>query len=146
MTKATTVLTGHGLWYEGAPHDENGVRMYGRGTTGTGRGICRCGEKSPILHSAGQRQQWHREHKATIRSAATTAGATVKVGQVWADNDKRSVGRTITITTVGESRAEFFDGIHHRRALLTRFRPTSTGYRLVKDVLGTPQHEATLQD
>jgi hypothetical protein len=71
----------------------------------------------------------------------------VAAGQVWADNDARSAGRTLRVdkvigehawcmvltdmeqratgakTTVGKS----------TRIKLSRFRPTSTGYRYLRD-------------
>ena len=71
MTKPNTEVKGHGLMYEGAPHDENGDRAGYRGVSGVGRAFCKCRAKSPILPSANQRQQWHREHKAAIRNAAS---------------------------------------------------------------------------
>jgi len=70
----------------------------------------------------------------------------VRVGQVWADNDKRSEGRHVKVV--------FLDGTHawvvrcsptgrvftnargnaaKTRIRLDRFKPTSTGYRLVED-------------
>lgn len=70
----------------------------------------------------------------------------VKVGQIWADNDKRTAGRLIKVEKVGATYAEVVacdaDGnpspsvlrARHSRILLARFRPTSTGYRLHSDV------------
>lgn len=76
----------------------------------------------------------------------------VKVGQIWADNDKRAAGRQLKIThvdkaTPGHQLSQGYataEVISDRRAsvrkvrqtciLLSRFRPTATGYRLVKDV------------
>lgn len=77
----------------------------------------------------------------------------VRPGQVWADNDKRSAGRHVMVIAIEPGRpAE-----PHRTAVpakaavvlctangnkidsrvtrirVDRFRPTSTGYRLVKD-------------
>lgn len=67
----------------------------------------------------------------------------VVVGQIWADNDWRSKGRTIRIIEVGPSRAvvEVVTDVgggkprkrRQTRILLNRLRPTSTGYRLVQD-------------
>lgn len=59
----------HTLWYEGAPHGDDGVRIItgnGRylGVAGVGRARCSCGELSPVLPSAYQRKAWHRAHKA----------------------------------------------------------------------------------
>jgi hypothetical protein len=74
----------------------------------------------------------------------------VRVGQVWADNDKRSAGRTLRIEHIGY---EDHDGNEvppyaacrvltnkpgcrtgHQVAIrLARFKPISTGYRLVSE-------------
>jgi hypothetical protein len=66
----------------------------------------------------------------------------VRVGQVWADNDSRSSGRTLrvdavdvryaycTVLTAGEPGGRTG---RHTRIALERMRPTSTGYRLVGD-------------
>lgn len=77
---------------------------------------------------------------------------TVKIGQIWVDNDKRAAGRRLKILTVDEASPgkQLSNGyataevISDRRAalrtnrhtsiLLSRFKPNSTGYRLVKDV------------
>lgn len=58
----------------------------------------------------------------------------VKVGQVWADNDKRSRGRRVTVLEVGDEKALVTTGVTKTWIRLTRFRPNSTGYRLVSDV------------
>lgn len=75
----------------------------------------------------------------------------VKVGQIWVDNDKRAAGRQLKILTVdkappgkqlssGYATAEVISdrraGLRTNRQtciLLSRFKPNSTGYRLVKD-------------
>ena len=63
-------VKGHWLMNEGAPHDDDGVRMkatLGRwSTSGEGRAKCSCGELSEVLPSGSRRQQWHREHKAEV--------------------------------------------------------------------------------
>lgn len=74
----------------------------------------------------------------------------VKVGQVWADNDKRAEGRKVRVVAVDTTHAtvELID-LRGRAALrkpderaepgrqtrirLDRFKPTSTGYRLDTD-------------
>ena len=59
----------------------------------------------------------------------------VRPGQIWADNDKRSAGRRITVTSVGQTHAMVETSLGRRTLVrLDRFRPTSTGYRLVTDV------------
>lgn len=61
----------------------------------------------------------------------------VKVGQIWADNDKRLNGRRIKVLEVGDTHATVASptGIGpHTKIRLTRFRPISTGYRLLEDV------------
>ncbi|GAA3217920.1 hypothetical protein ACFP63_08835 [Oerskovia jenensis] len=60
---------------------------------------------------------------------------TVRPGQIWADNDKRSAGRRVTVLSVGQTHALVETSLLRRTSIrLDRFRPTSTGYRLVKDV------------
>lgn len=56
----------------------------------------------------------------------------VRPGQVWVDQDSRSGGRQITVLSVGETFA-VVQSVMKTRVRLTRFRPTSTGYRLLKD-------------
>lgn len=58
----------------------------------------------------------------------------VKVGQIWRDNDKRSNYRTGRVIEVGETHARVDWGYTQSRVKLTRFQPTSTGYRLIEDV------------
>lgn len=55
----------------------------------------------------------------------------VQVGQVWQDNDKRSNYRRGRVTEVDETHARVDWGRTATRVKLTRFKPTSTGYRLV---------------
>jgi hypothetical protein len=67
----------------------------------------------------------------------------VKVGQVWADNDKRSEGRHVRVVAIERlhrravvrrcSSTGEFTGAQVTRIRLERFKPTSTGYRLVSD-------------
>lgn len=82
---------------------------------------------------------------------------TVRPGQVWADNDPRSAGRTLRVDTVDDTHATctvltnadgqqwLLDNPNIRsgaqdtrgrkvRIRLDRFRPTSTGYRLIGDM------------
>jgi hypothetical protein len=80
-------------------------------------------------------------------------------GQIWADNDWRNAGRTIRIDQTDDTHAtctvltnrtqaqqELDQGTgwstdargRTTRVLLRRFRPTSTGYRLVQHADGTP--------
>jgi hypothetical protein len=68
-------------------------------------------------------------------TAAATPGNPygVRPGQVWVDQDKRSDGRQITVLSVGDTHA-VVKNVAKTRVLLTRFRPNSTGYRLLKDV------------
>jgi hypothetical protein len=71
----------------------------------------------------------------------------VEVGQVWADNDWRSEGRTVRVVEVDATHAtvelvtaaEMLRGVtstrgagRRSRIRLDRFRPVSTGYRLVE--------------
>jgi hypothetical protein len=78
----------------------------------------------------------------------------IKPGQIWADNDERSAGRTLRVDRIDGERAvctvltnitvtqvELERGIkgvrdsrgHTTRISLKRFKPTATGYRLVSD-------------
>ncbi|MET8985880.1 hypothetical protein ABZW49_10565 [Nonomuraea wenchangensis] len=88
----------------------------------------------------------------------------VRPGQVWADNDERSAGRTLrvdaiegdkavcTVLTNSDDTQKHLDAYERpgrsrypsgpllrdtrgkvRRISLSRFRPTSTGYRLIAD-------------
>ncbi|WP_030506393.1 DUF6354 family protein [Microbispora rosea] len=65
----------------------------------------------------------------------------VKPGQIWQDCDKRSSGRKVRVIAVGETHATVEQVVTGRttrqprqsRIRLDRFRPTSTGYRLVSD-------------
>jgi hypothetical protein len=74
----------------------------------------------------------------------------VKPGQVWADNDARSEGRTLRVESVENGKAVCtvltnadcvnVDSAWQRdmrgtttRISVSRFRPTSSGYRLVED-------------
>ena len=92
---------------------------------------------------------------------STPTSPTVEAGQVWADNDARSAGRTLRVVYVGVTHAEcvVITNSDHTdqqitraaaraalgiatgyvppdtrgktsRIALSRFRPTSTGYRL----------------
>lgn len=65
-------IPGHGLRDEGAPFVVNQFQNIvpawedNTGVAGYGRGVCQCGKYSPLLESAYQRKQWHREHKQEI--------------------------------------------------------------------------------
>ena len=66
----------------------------------------------------------------------------VHPGQIWADNDPRSAGRTLRVVAVGKNSARCVvlthatGGSPHTIGRVTmialdRFRPVSNGYRLV---------------
>lgn len=66
----------------------------------------------------------------------------VRVGQVWADNDKRSAGRHVKIVSIDRDgkatvcRCTAAGGALDERTTrirLDRFKPNNTGYRLVLD-------------
>lgn len=74
--------------------------------------------------------------------------ATVRVGQVWADNDSRGYGgygRQVRVVELTDTHAVVElhrpRGVGHHganagrrtRIRLDRFKPTSTGYRLVEE-------------
>lgn len=64
----------------------------------------------------------------------------VRIGQVWADNDWRSQGRTVIVLDIEDDAAicaVVWPGRRPRRRTkisLRRFRANSTGYKLVSDV------------
>lgn len=91
------------------------------------------------------------------------AQPSVRIGQVWADNDKRAAGRELRILylwsrpqTFREANGQQPADVHYANCVvvrddrkgrvaprtvgrhvdirLDRFRPTSTGYLLIKDV------------
>lgn len=70
------LVPGHTLAYEGAAHDDKG-HVESRGgyvfRGGSGRAKCSCGELSPVMTSAAQRRQWHRDHKNDIRGSQVLA-------------------------------------------------------------------------
>ena len=68
---------------------------------------------------------------------------TVRTGQVWADNDPRSAPRTVRVLEVDDEKAlvevvtpaaAATNAGARTRISVKRFRPTTTGYRLVEDV------------
>ena len=59
----------------------------------------------------------------------------VKVGQIWESCDKRDAGRRVTVEKVSLGFA-YVRYVKLSRIRLTRFRPTSTGYKLIRDVTG----------
>lgn len=83
----------------------------------------------------------------------TTEQPTVRPGQVWADNDSRSEGRTLRVDSIED--VKYCGGASHPTAICTvltpannypqgrtghqvrirvsRMKSTSTGYRLVSD-------------
>lgn len=64
----------------------------------------------------------------------------VRKGQLWADNDKRCSGRKLRIHEVTATHAVAYAWNPNdtegktTRIRLDRFKPTSTGYRLIEDV------------
>ena len=72
----------------------------------------------------------------------------VEVGQVWADNDSRVYGRTVKVEAIDGDKAvcrvlarpvDYPQGRtgHTTKISIGRFKPTSTGYRLIRDADGT---------
>jgi hypothetical protein len=73
----------------------------------------------------------------------------VRPGQTWADNDRRAAGRTVRVERVDDwyahvvvvtnaaGAAQSTSGREHR-ILLSRMRPTSSGYRLIQDMPEVP--------
>lgn len=74
----------------------------------------------------------------------------IRPGQIWQDNDKRSYGRKVRVVETDTTHAlvELYvpRGAGHlhakpgrqTRIRLDRFRPTSTGYRLIQDAPEEP--------
>jgi hypothetical protein len=70
----------------------------------------------------------------------------VKVGQIWKDNDKRTVNRYVVVRKIEDGCAICIrcnaDGLivsqttHLTSIRLDRFRPTSTGYIIFKQPAG----------
>lgn len=60
----------------------------------------------------------------------------VKIGQIWRDNDKRHTTRLVEVIAIVGDRAVVFNPATEKRTkiMLKRFKPTSQGYVLVKDV------------
>lgn len=72
----------------------------------------------------------------------------VRPGQVWADNDKREKGRTVKVLEIIDRGGDHHvkvqvltqrHGVVPKKERITRiaqrrFRPNSTGYRLIQDV------------
>lgn len=103
-----------------------------------------------VRYDDGTRDTWvHRQNLEATGLVRDLEVPTVRRGQVWADNDRRSEGRKVRILRVEEAeavvivltaRTDASDGERQRavgaehRIRLNRFRPTSTGYRLVEDV------------
>ena len=87
----------------------------------------------------------------------------VKPGQIWADNDPRSAGRTLRVeridggkavctvlTNITPVKADLQHGVlvsdrrgETTRISLARFKPTSSGYRLIRDTQYGIRYDAT---
>ena len=61
-------------------------------------------------------------------------GDNVRIGQVWADNDYRIMPRKMRVVVADNEYVTLENLVTKRRtrARRDRFRPTSTGYRLVR--------------
>jgi hypothetical protein len=73
-----------------------------------------------------------------VKNAKRVLAPVVRVGQVWEDNDKRTRGRTLRVVRVEGRRVVcdvFLYGGFSRQTNISieRFRPTSTGYRLLHE-------------
>ncbi|WP_137726494.1 hypothetical protein [Prescottella subtropica] len=90
------------------------------------------------------------ETAATTPAPAPTPAPTPApaAGQVWADNDPRVHGRTIAVDAIDGDKAictvlvPAYDNPNGRsghavKIAVRRFKPTSTGYRLIRDEHGT---------
>lgn len=82
----SSLVPGHTLVGEGAPHAWNGrrwERVYGSSSHGTywttggeGKGLCSCGETSKKVRTAAARKLWHKEHKRKIVEQQQAGGWT----------------------------------------------------------------------
>ena len=74
-------------------------------------------------------------NKSVERRLARQQTITVEVGQVWADNDSRVLYRKVRVVEVDGIYAlvENCDTQKRTSIRLDRFKPTSTGYWLVRD-------------
>lgn len=107
-----------------------------------GCGECK-GYVSPIAHAAAVEAAVVEAPKASTKRAAPE----VRPGQVWADNDPRSAGRTVRIESIdisGDEPVAICTVLSLARNVCTgmgsikkikvrRFRPVSSGYVLVTD-------------
>lgn len=66
-----TLLKGHSLLFEGAPHSIDGYRIW---HSWDGRAKCSCGAMSAELPSNNQRKLWHRWHKEQVRQQQEGGG------------------------------------------------------------------------
>lgn len=63
-----TLVPGHTLRHEGAPHAVNERGQTVRLNEGRyGRGLCSCGALSDLLDSNAQRKWWHARHKDEVK-------------------------------------------------------------------------------
>lgn len=75
MPDTSTRLPGHGLYAEGKACDPDQHYAYMMTGEKTGRGLCSCGEQSPVLDSDNARRRWHREvHKPEVREKMRNGG------------------------------------------------------------------------
>jgi hypothetical protein len=76
---------------------------------------------------------------AHARRRDVAAFARVKVGQVWADCDRRVKARHLLVLAIdlhGIVRCAVIGTTRETSIMVHRFRPTSTGYRLVEELRG----------
>lgn len=127
----------------------------------TGWVVCGRAAKARALENLGANRLVCGVHARSARALGydleDLPGPGVRVGQVWTDADYRNAGRTLRVDTISDGRAVctiLTNADGHQRLLddkrgsyggqdmrgktvrirLDRFRPTSTGYRLVTDV------------
>lgn len=88
--------------------------------------------------------------ESVVRVEASPVESHVKPGQVWADNDKRQVGRTVQVESLEHTDGKSYANVkvltdrdtglsvtavgRSFRVRLDRFYPNSTGFRLMEDV------------
>lgn len=78
------------------------------------------------------------QHSIEQDENTTRDGIVVRPGQVWEDCDKRQSGRRVIVRFVagGKAVVEPVAGLRRRSVLsVARMHPTSTGFKLVQEVI-----------
>ena len=101
-----------------------------------------------VLNAAADAAEASEIDSSPTNPADVPTNSPVQVGQVWADNDPRVYGRTVKVEAIDGDKAvcrvlatpvDYPQGRtgHTTKISIGRFKPTSTGYRLIRDADGT---------